>query len=128
MSSQTSPMPSLGMSRKATLVPARFDAAAFDLDGVITDTARIHFQAWQQTFDSFFEGRTRRTGVTFAPFTHDDYRSYIDGRPREEAIRAFLAARGVKIAEGSEADGPEAETAHVLARRKDGLFLERMRR
>src|SRR5262249_39342170 len=54
-------------------------------------------------------------------------RSYIDGRPREEAIRAFLGARDVGIEEGSEADGPEAETVHVLARRKDGLFLERMR-
>jgi beta-phosphoglucomutase family hydrolase len=115
------------MSRKASLVPSRFDAVAFDLDGVVTDTARIHFQAWQQTFDTFFEGRTRRTGVAFAPFTLEDYRSYIDGRPREDAIRVFLAARGVKIEEGSEADGAEAETVHGLAKRKDGLFLERMR-
>ncbi len=115
------------MSRKAGLVPSRFDAVAFDLDGVVTDTARIHFKAWQQTFECFFEGRTRRTGASFAPFTLDDYRSYIDGRPREEAIRAFLAARGLEIEEGGEADSPEAETVHVLARRKDGLFLERMR-
>ncbi len=115
------------MSRKAGLVPSRFDAAAFDLDGVITDTARIHFQAWQQTFDAFFEGATRRTGVGFAPFTLQDYHSYVDGRPREEAIRAFLSARVVAIEEGSEADGPEAETVHGLAKRKDGLFLERMR-
>jgi beta-phosphoglucomutase family hydrolase len=115
------------MSRKASLVPSRFDAVAFDLDGVVTDTARIHFQAWQQTFDAFFEGRTRRAGVALAPFTLEDYRSYIDGRPREDAIRAFLAARGVKILEGSEADGAEAETVHGLAKRKDGLFLERMR-
>ena len=115
------------MSRKAALVPSRFDAVAFDLDGVVTDTARIHFKAWQQTFECFFEGRTRRTGVSFAPFTLEDYRSYIDGRPHEEAIRAFLAARGLEIEEGGEADSPEAETVHVLARRKDGLFLERMR-
>jgi beta-phosphoglucomutase family hydrolase len=115
------------MSRKASLVPSRFDAVAFDLDGVITDTARIHFQAWQQTFDDFFEGRSRRTGVSIAPFRLDDYRKYIDGRPREEAIRAFLAARGVKIEEGSELDGRKAETVHGLAGRKDGLFLERMR-
>jgi beta-phosphoglucomutase family hydrolase len=115
------------MSRKAALVPSQFDAAAFDLDGVVTDTARIHFHAWQQTFDAFFEGRTRRTGAGLAPFTLEDYRSYIDGRPREDAIRAFLAARGVKIEEGSEADPPEAETVHGLASRKDGLFLESMR-
>ena len=115
------------MSRKAALVPVQFDAVAFDLDGVVTDTASIHFQAWQQTFDAFFEGRTRRTGVSIAPFTLEDYRKYIDGRPREEAIRAFLAARGVELEEGSEPDGPEAETVHGLAKRKDGLFLERMR-
>src|SRR5262245_13492784 len=127
MSSQTSPMVSREMSRKTALVPSRFDAAAFDLDGVITDTARIHFHAWQQTFDALFEGRTSRTGATFVPFTLEDYRSYIDGRPREEAIRAFLAAREVDVAEGSERDGPEAETVHGLAKRKDGLFLERTR-
>src|SRR5215471_6905866 len=127
MSSQTSAMAGRETSRKAGLVPSRFDAAAFDLDGVITDTARIHFQAWQQTFDAFFEGRTRRTGVSIAPFTLEDYHKYIDGRPREEAIRAFLAARGVEVEEGSEPDGPQAETVHGLAERKDGLFLERMR-
>jgi beta-phosphoglucomutase family hydrolase len=115
------------MSRKAGLVPSQFDAAAFDLDGVVTDTASIHFRAWEQTFDAFFEGRTRRTGVAIAPFTLEDYRIYIDGRPRKEAIRAFLAARKVEVEEGSEADGPEAETVHGLAGRKDGLFLERMR-
>src|SRR5215469_15450421 len=115
------------MSRKTALIPSHFDAVAFDLDGVVTDTARIHFQAWQQTFDALFEGRTRRTGVAFPPFTLEDYRSYIDGRPREDAIRAFLAARGAKIEEGSESDGVETETVHGLARRKDGLFLERMR-
>ncbi|RZN33578.1 HAD-IA family hydrolase [Bradyrhizobium sp. Leo121] len=115
------------MSRKAGLVPSQFDAVAFDLDGVVTDTARIHFQAWTQTFDVFFEGYTRRTGVAFAPFTLEDYRKYIDGRPREEAIRAFLAARGVGLAEGDERDGPEVETIQGLAVRKDGLFLDRMR-
>ena len=127
MCSQTSAMASRGKSRKATLVPSRFDAAAFDLDGVITDTASIHFEAWQQTFDALFERHARSTDVAFAPFTLADYHSYIDGRPREEAIRAFLSARGVEIEEGSEADGPEAETVQGLARRKDGLFLARMR-
>ena len=67
------------MSRKASLVPSQFDAAAFDLDGVITDTARIHFQAWQQTFDALFEGLSRRTGVSIPPFTLEDYHKYIDG-------------------------------------------------
>ncbi|HVX79547.1 MAG TPA: beta-phosphoglucomutase family hydrolase [Bradyrhizobium sp.] len=115
------------MSRKAGLVPSQFDAVAFDLDGVVTDTAGLHFEAWTQTFDVFFEERARRTGAAAAPFTLEDYRKYIDGRPREEAIRAFLAARGVEIEEGSEGDGPEVETVQGLARRKDGLFLEGIR-
>src|SRR5262245_46339362 len=51
------------MSRKANLVPAQFDAVAFDLDGVVTDTARIHFRAWKQTFDASFEARSREGGV-----------------------------------------------------------------
>ncbi len=115
------------MSRKAVLVPSQFDAVAFDLDGVVTDTAQIHFRAWKQTFDAFFEARSRREGVALSPFTLEDYRKYIDGRPREDAIRAFLAARGVDVAEGSESDGPEAETVNGLAERKDGLFLALIR-
>ena len=55
------------MFRKAGLVPSQFDAVAFDLDGVVTDTARIHFRAWKQIFDVFFEARSRRDGVAFVP-------------------------------------------------------------
>jgi beta-phosphoglucomutase family hydrolase len=114
------------MSRKVVLVPSKFDAAAFDLDGVVTDTARIHFRAWKQTFDALFEMRTHRD-VAPAPFTLQDYRKYIDGRPREDAIRDFLAARGVEIPEGNESDSSEAESVNGLAERKDGLFLALMR-
>jgi beta-phosphoglucomutase family hydrolase len=115
------------MSRKGGLVPSKFDAVAFDLDGVVTDTARIHFQAWKQTLDAFFEARGRREGLAIVPFTLEDYRKYIDGRPREDAIRDLLAARGADLAEGNESDGPEAETVNGLAERKDSLFLARMR-
>ena len=115
------------MSRTTRLIPSLFDAVAFDLDGVVTDTAGIHFQAWEQTFDGFFEGCTRRTGAACAPFTLEDYRRYIDGRPREEAIRAFVTAGGLDIAEGGAPDNPNVETVQSLAERKDGLFLERMR-
>src|SRR5262245_12687581 len=114
------------MSRKTALVPSQFDAVAFDLDGVVTDTARIHFRPWKQTFDALFETRSRQ-GIAPAPFTLEDYRKYIDGRPREDAIRAFLTARGVEVEEGTESDGAEAETVNGLAERKDGLFLALMR-
>src|SRR5262249_46330464 len=86
-----------------------------------------HFEAWKQTFNTLFEAYTGPAGAAIAPFTLDDYRRYVDGRPREDAIRAFLAARAVKIEEGSQADGSRAETVHGLAKRKDGLFLQRMR-
>jgi beta-phosphoglucomutase family hydrolase len=115
------------MPREATVVPGQFDAMAFDLDGVVTDTARVHFRAWKQTFDALFEARSRRDGVAPGPFTLDDYLKYIDGRPREDAIRAFLVARGTEIEEGSTSDSPEAETVNGLAERKDGLFLALMR-
>jgi beta-phosphoglucomutase family hydrolase len=114
------------MSRKAALVPSQFDAAAFDLDGVVTDTAGLHFRAWKQIFEDFFEECARRAGVAFAPFTRDDYRKYIDGRPREDAIRAFLAARGVDV-EGGGPGGAEVETIQGIAERKDGLFLQELR-
>src|SRR5262245_10605070 len=116
------------MSRKAGLVPSQFDAVAFDLDGVVTDTARVHFRAWKQTFDDFVQARSRREGVALAPFTLDDYRKHVDGRPREDAVRAFLAARGAQVPEGNESDGPDADTVNGLAERKDGLFLALMRR
>src|SRR5262249_46322228 len=115
------------MFRKVGLVPSQFDLVAFDLDGVVTDTAQIHFRAWKQTFDAFFEALSGREGVTPAPFTLDDYRKYIDGRPREDAIRAFLAARGADVAEGNESGGAKAETVNGLAERKDTLFLALMR-
>ena len=98
------------MSPKACLVPSQFDAVAFDLDGVVTDTARVHFRAWKQTFDALFAARTRREGVAPAPFTLEDYREYIDGRPREDAIRAFLAARGTEIEEGNESDSADRKS------------------
>lgn len=115
------------ISSKTSLVPSRFDVAVFDLDGVVTDTARVHFQAWKETFDTFFEMRGRHEGTGFAPFTADDYRRYVDGRPREDAIRAVLAARGAELPEGSACDGPEVESVHGFAKRKDGLFLEHIR-
>jgi beta-phosphoglucomutase family hydrolase len=106
------------MSPKACLVLSQFDAMAFDLDGVVTDTARLHFRAWKQTFDAFLEARSHRQGVAPAPFTLEDYRKYIDGRPRKDAIRAFLTARGAEVA---------AETVNGLAEGKNGLFLALMR-
>lgn len=104
-----------------------FDAAIFDLDGVVTDTARIHAVAWAQTFDAFLERWSRRGNVHFVPFTAADYRTHVDGRPRHEAIRAFLAARGVTLPEGTPSDEPDRDTVRGLGARKNNLFLDHVR-
>jgi len=100
-----------------------WDAALFDMDGVLTDTARLHIDAWQQLFDEFLRRRAAASGEAFVPFdTGADYLAYVDGRPREDGVRLFLASRGIALPEGAESDRDEAETVAALSRRKDGIF------
>ncbi len=114
-------------SGRTVLVPQQFEAAAFDLDGVVTDTARVHAEAWTSIFNALLEEEYRREGIPFKPFTPADYRLHVDGRPRLEAIRSFLAARDVHLPEGNASDGSDANTIHGLALRKNQLFLEQIR-
>jgi len=107
---------------------ACFDAAVFDLDGVVTITASVHSAAWKELFDGFLRAREQRTGEPFQPFTEADYRTYVDGRPRRDGIRSFLAARGISLSEGSPTDAPGVATIAGLARRKNDLFQERLQR
>ena len=80
-----------------------FDAAIFDLDGVLTDTAGIHAVAWKSVFDTFLQRWAQERGLPFQPFDIEtDYLNYVDGRPRYDGIRNFLAARGITLPEGSE--------------------------
>jgi menaquinone-dependent protoporphyrinogen IX oxidase len=61
-----------------------FDTNIFDLDGVITDTASVHAQAWKQMFDDFLTRHAQRENVPFQPFVIEtDYRSYVDGKPSD---------------------------------------------
>jgi len=99
-----------------------FDAAIFDLDGVVTDTAALHATAWKSMFDAFLRLKSAKTGVSFAPFTQDDYLAYVDGRPRYEGVSAFLQSRGLTLPEGDPADGPGRETVCGLGNRKDESF------
>jgi beta-phosphoglucomutase-like phosphatase (HAD superfamily) len=106
-----------------------FDAAIFDMDGVITRTATLHARAWKQAFDEYFARRKEREGDSHAPFDIDaDYRTYVDGKPRHEGVRSFLAARGIDLPEGDPTEGPEAATVHGLGGRKDALFMRLVRR
>src|SRR5512142_1109376 len=102
-----------------TLSRHDFDAAIFDLDGVLTETARVHAAAWKAVFDAFLERWAQRHSLAFQPFDIEvDYLEHVDGRPRHDGIRTFLAARGINLPEGSEHDPEDADTVHALGKRK----------
>ena len=102
-----------------------WDAAFFDMDGVLTDTVRLHIDAWKRLFDDFLRRQAAASGEAFVPFdTRADYLPYVDGRPREDGVRLFLASRGIKLPEGAERDPWDAETVAALSRRKDLMFLQ----
>src|SRR5690606_497671 len=94
----------------------------FDLDGVVTFTARLHSEAWKQLFDEFLRSRAEAAGEPFRPFTDADYRMFVDGRPRLDGIRSFLAARGITLPEGTPDDPSDASTVAGLGLRKNRIF------
>jgi beta-phosphoglucomutase family hydrolase len=104
-----------------------FQAAVFDLDGVITLTARVHSAAWKELFDSFFLSRAPAAGESLHPFTQDDYLQYVDGRPRYDGVRALLTSRGIVLPEGSSSDSPDIVSIRGLGNRKNLLFRELLR-
>jgi HAD superfamily hydrolase (TIGR01509 family) len=108
-------------------LPRGVEACLFDLDGVLTDSAIVHASAWGVVFDDFLQRLNERTGWHFIPFTAKDYRAYMDGRPRLEAIHAFLSSRGIRLPEGTTDDPPDADTAHGLARRKGEALARGLR-
>ncbi|MFK0058734.1 HAD family hydrolase [Streptomyces werraensis] len=105
-------------------LPEDIEACLFDLDGVVTNTAVVHAAAWKEMFDAFLR---ERDGEHFAPFTAADYDAYVDGRPRADGVRTFLASRGVELPEGGPDDPPAAATVHGLGNRKNELLLARIR-
>jgi beta-phosphoglucomutase family hydrolase len=99
-------------------------ACLFDLDGVLTDTAAVHAVAWKHTFDTFLKSRD---GESFTPFDiHHDYAEYVDGKPREDGVRDFLASRDITLPDGSEDDGADVESVHGLGRRKNDELTRRI--
>lgn len=101
-------------------LPGNITACLFDLDGVLTSTAALHREAWKQTFDAFL---TDRDGADFREFTVQDYASYVDGRPRADGVREFLASRGIELEEGTPEDSPEANTVNGVGNRKNTLLM-----
>ncbi|MFF4527464.1 HAD family hydrolase [Streptomyces bluensis] len=105
-------------------LPDRVRACLFDLDGVLTETAVVHAAAWKEAFDDFLR---RREGPAFRPFDATaDYERYVDGRPRVDGVRVFLASRGIELPEGKDDDPPEQDTVRGLGNRKNALFLEKI--
>ena len=103
------------------------DAVVFDTDGVLTDTASVHAAAWKRMFDAELRARAERSGEPFRPFEAADYLRYVDGKPRFDGVRSFLASRGIELPEGRPDDPPDAETVAALGNRKNREFLERVR-
>lgn len=91
----------------------------FDLDGVVTATAKLHFLSWKRLFDEVLAEQARRTGTAVRPFDETDYRAWVDGRPRSDGLKAFLEARDIAL--------PSAELAGLLER-KNVLFAEALER
>jgi beta-phosphoglucomutase family hydrolase len=113
---------------KVTIDPGRVDAVIFDMDGVVTDTARVHLLAWTRLFDEVLADLTVRGADAARPFTPDDYRRYVDGMSREDGVVRMLASRGITLERGSPDDGPETATVIGLSRRKNGYFLAEVAR
>ena len=104
------------------------DAVLFDLDGVVTRTAELHAAAWKELFDDFLRRRIAQGADPFASFDPEvDYLTYVDGKPRLDGVRSFLAARGVAIPEGDEEDAVAAATVYGLGAQKDALFTQYLR-
>jgi beta-phosphoglucomutase family hydrolase len=102
------------------------DAWLFDLDGVLTDTASVHAAAWKETFDEVLARRTV-VGVPFTPFDPvAEYEEFVDGKPRLDGVRSFLASRGITPPEGQESDPTDADTVYGIGNRKNALVLERL--
>ena len=113
------PEPALRISRE------RLDAVIFDLDGVVTRTADVHAAAWKRLFDAYLKQRPVQEGEDLRPFDSDrDYRRYVDGRPRYQGVKHFLAARHIDLPMGTPDDPPDSETICGLGNRKNQMFTE----
>ena len=103
-------------------LPDSIRACLFDLDGVLTRTATVHFAAWKRTFDEFLRAHDPRAGE----FTQADYNAYVDGRHRADGVRGFLASRGIVLPEGAPGDPSDAATVQAIATRKNELVLREL--
>jgi beta-phosphoglucomutase family hydrolase len=105
-------------------LPDGVRACLFDLDGVLTQTAKVHAAAWKQMFDAYLESRAAASGGEFVPFDDvADYDRYVDGKPRRDGVRSFLGSRGIELPAGTPDDPPNRETVAGLGNRKNEIVL-----
>lgn len=108
-------------------LPTEIRACLFDLDGVLTQTAKVHCAAWKEIFDEFLEADAAKRGIRFTPFDPiADYDQYVDGKPRLDGVRSFLASRGIVLPEGAANDPSTALTVVALGRKKNDVLLKRI--
>jgi beta-phosphoglucomutase family hydrolase len=106
-------------------LPDGVKACLFDLDGVLTQTAKVHAAAWKQMFDEYLKARAEKAGEEFVPFDgRSDYDKYVDGKPRYDGVHSFLESRDINLPEGSPDDPPSTETVKGLGNRKNELVLK----
>jgi beta-phosphoglucomutase family hydrolase len=106
-------------------LPDGITTCLFDLDGVLTQTAKVHARAWKEMFDAFLRDWSEAHGVSFEAFDRPtDYDEYVGGKPRLDGVRSFLESRDIHLPMGTPSDPPDAETIHALGTRKNERVLE----
>jgi len=109
-------------------LPDQIRGCLFDLDGVLTMTAKVHAAAWKEMFDGYLRERSARTGEPLQLFDPvHEYDEYVDGKPREDGTRSFLASRGINLPEGDPGDAPGSPTIAGLSNLKNNIVLRRIR-
>ena len=102
-----------------------YEAVIFDLDGVVTDTAKVHASSWKVMLDGYLESRSIEYDEDFYPFSiEDDYPTYVDGKPRHDGISSFLRSRGITLNYGNSDDDPKQDTVCGLSNRKNIIFTD----
>jgi beta-phosphoglucomutase family hydrolase len=102
-------------------LPDSITACLFDLDGVLTDTAAVHRAAWAATFDPVLKAHGQDA------FSEADYEDHVDGKPRLDGVRDFLASRGISVPEGGPGDPEDAETVYAIGERKNANVIQRIK-
>ncbi len=105
-------------------MPARFQAAIFDVDGVLVDSP--HEKAWRESLRELMEHdwSNIRSQTTWSPgsFTPQVYQQQVSGKPRMTGARAALEYFRVPGAEARTAPYAERKQAMVVRLIEAGDF------